>query len=75
VSAAKALKGLSLDDGKKVDIKTPNNGDYNSQTSIFISNLNEAVNEALLIEEFSQFGMILSCMVNLLPTPHLLYRL
>ncbi len=53
VSAAKALKGLSLDEGKKVDIKTPNNGDYNSQTSIFINNLNESVNESLLIEEFS----------------------
>jgi predicted DNA-binding antitoxin AbrB/MazE fold protein len=53
VAAAKALKGLSLEEGKKVDIKTPNNGDYNSQTSIFINNLNEAVNEAILIEEFS----------------------
>ena len=43
-NAVKAMKEMSLEN-KKIDINIPKNGDYNSNTSIFINNLNENVTE------------------------------
>jgi hypothetical protein len=63
VAAAKALKGLSLE-GKSIEIKNIMSGDFNNKTSIFIKSLNEKTTEEDLIEEFSKFGLIISCMVH-----------
>lgn len=62
VNAAKVIREKTID-GQPIDIKIPQNGEYNSYSSIFISNLHESVTESDLIKEFSRFGLILACMV------------
>jgi RNA recognition motif-containing protein len=52
VNAAKALRGLSLDD-KEIEIKVTFSGDYNTDSSIFISKLADSVTESDLISEFA----------------------
>jgi RNA recognition motif-containing protein len=62
VSAIKALTDSILE-GKKLEIKSILSGDYNTNTSIFISGVHEQATDEDLKQEFLEFGLILSSMV------------
>jgi len=51
IKTLKGITNLSLD-GSKIEVKITNSGDYNSSSSIFVSNLNENVKEKDLIDHF-----------------------
>ena len=67
VSAIKALRDVTLE-GRKVEIKSIISGDYNTNTSIFISGVNEQTTDDDLKQDFADFGLIVSSMV---PSPSL----